>query len=67
MATPSRDAASVIDSLDRDGVEKMAAAVLREVAKQSIRRNRNVVTATREAAQLHHLALRLERFADGTL
>lgn len=54
---------TLIDSLTREEAERMAAAALREVAKESYRRHRNVVTATREVAQLTHLAIKLENFA----
>lgn len=57
-----------IDSLAREEAEIMAAAVLRALAKQAVldgaRRRRNIVTATREAAQLTHLAAVLERYAN---
>lgn len=60
--------AEQIDGLNREGVEVTAAGVLREVAKSAMRDaragRRNVATATRESAQLHRLALRLERFAN---
>lgn len=53
-----------LGSLTREEAEKVAAAVLREVAKGAFKRHTNVVTATREASQLTHLALRLEAFAE---
>lgn len=57
-----------IDGLTREGVEVMAAGVLREVARNAMRdaaaHRRNVGTATREASQLNHLAARLEGFAN---
>lgn len=53
-----------LDSLTRAEVERVAAAVLREVAKGSYSRHRNVVTASREASQMTHLAFVLERYAD---
>lgn len=59
--------AADIDALTREESEAMAAAILRAVAQQSLRdaasHRRNVVTATREASQLSHLATRLEGFA----
>lgn len=50
--------------MTRGEAELVAAGVLRAVAKESFSRHRNVVTATREAAQLTHVALILERYAD---
>lgn len=67
-ANADRDAASVVQTIDgmtREQAEKLAAEVLRDIAKTSWRRHRNVVTATREASQLIHLAIRLEGFANG--
>jgi hypothetical protein len=55
---------NLLDSMTRAEAERTAAALLREIAKESFRRHRNFVTATREAAQLTHLAIKLERFAD---
>ena len=55
--------AEQIDTLSREDAEFMAAKVLRALAAESFRRHRNITTATREAAQLTHLATRLESFA----
>lgn len=72
MAAPEPSAATIaeqIDSLDRREAEIMAAAILREVAKDAIRAGaagrRNIVTATRESSQLMHLATKLEGYANG--
>ena len=62
----NRDAAAApsIDTMTREEAEVTAAAVLRAIAKESGRRHRNIVTATREASQLVHLAIKLEGFAN---
>lgn len=57
--------ASVIDGMTREQAEQLAAEVLRDIAKTSFKRHRDVATATREASQLTHLAIRLEGFARG--
>lgn len=58
-----------IDALTREEAELMAAKLFRALATQAIRdgaaRRRNIATAAREAAQLTHLAIRLESFANG--
>jgi hypothetical protein len=59
----STTVANEIESLTREEAEKMAAAVLRAMASESMRRHRDVVTATSEASQLVQLAVRLEGFA----
>ena len=52
-----------LNNVTREEAEIIAAGVCRELAKTARQRHRNVGTATREAAQLTHLALKLEAFA----
>jgi hypothetical protein len=51
------------NTMSRAEAEIVAAALLREIAKESFSRHRNVATATREACQLVELAIKLEAFA----
>lgn len=66
FSTPS--IAEQIDSLTRDEADLVAVKILRALAKDAVlagaQRRRNIVTATREASQLTHLANRLEAFAN---
>ena len=52
-----------LDTVTRGEAETIAAGICRKLAKETYRRHRNVATATREAAQLTHLAIKLEAFA----
>lgn len=57
-------AAQTIATWPDKTVLEVAAGVCRERAREAFKLNRRVGTATREASQLTHLALRLDQLAE---